>query len=191
VTPSAHEVTRLLRQWAEGDRAALDQLIPLVYAELHKIAKRYMADQSAGHTLQATAVVHEAYLKLAGAGEQIWEDRAHFFAVASKAMRHVLVDYARTQQAAKRGGGVRIVPLEEGVAISGQTSAELVALDDALTELAAVDPRKAQVVELRYFGGLTVEDTARMLGISAETVARDWRFAKSLLEREIKHKTKV
>ena len=176
---------------ADGDGAALDQLIPLVYRELHKIAKRYMADQSAGHTLQTTAVVHEAYLKLAGTGRQIWEDRAHFFAVAAKAMRQVLVDHARTRQAAKRGGDVRIVPLEEGVAISGGTAAELIALDDALTDLARLDARKAQVVELRYFGGLTVEDTARTLGISPETVGRDWRFAKSLLEREIKHKTNV
>jgi RNA polymerase sigma-70 factor (ECF subfamily) len=191
VIPSGHEVTGLLHRLAQGDRAALDQLIPLVYKELHKIAKRYMAHQNPDHTLQTTAVVHEAYLKLAGGTEQDWENRAQFFAVAAKAMRHVLVDHARTRGAAKRGGNVRIVSLEEGMAISRGTAAEIVALDDALTVLTKLDGRKGQVVELRYFGGLSVEDTARMLQVSPETVARDWRFARSFLQREMKHMAKL
>lgn len=186
MTPSGHEVTRLLNQWAQGDRAALDQLMPLVYDELHKMARRYMNPRSSDHTLQPTAVIHEAYLKLAGT-EQDWESRAHFFGIAAKAMRHILVDNARHRKAAKRGGEVRMLPLEEGIAISGGVAAEIVALDEALTALSKIDPRKGQVVELRYFGGLSVEDTARTLKISPETVARDWQFARSFLQREIRH----
>ena len=184
-------MTRLLHGWAEGDQAALDRLIPLVYKELHKIAKRYMAQQNPDHTLQTTAVVHEAYLKLAGGAEQDWQNRAHFFGVAAKAMRQVLVDHARTRRAAKRGGEVRIVSLEEGMALPARTAAEIMALDDALTALSKLDARKGQVVELRCFAGLSVEETARTLRVSAETVARDWQFAKSFLRREMKHKTKA
>jgi RNA polymerase sigma-70 factor, ECF subfamily len=190
MTSAGHEVTRLLNQWAHGDRAALDQLLPLVYKELHKMAKRYMEEQSPGHTLQTTAVIHEAYLKLAGT-EQDWQSREHFFGVAAKAMRHVLVDHARARKAAKRGGEVQMLPLEEGIAISGGVAAEIVVLDEALTALAKLDPRKGQVVELRYFGGLSVEQTARTLKISPETVNRDWQFARSFLQREIRHSAKA
>lgn len=178
-------VTHLLNRWGKGDRAALDQLLPLVYRELHKMAKRYMAQQNPNHTLQTTAVIHEAYLKLAGGAESDWENRAHFFGVAAKAMRHVLVDHARSRQAAKRGGEFQVVPLEEELAVVGGPAEEIVALDEALKTLAASYPRQAQVVELRYFGGLSVEDTARMLHVSVETVARDWKFSKSFLRREI------
>lgn len=185
MTSPDHDVTRLLQQWAQGDQAALEQLMPLVYRELHKMAKRYMAGQDPGHTLQTTAVIHEAYLKLAGRQGQSWVNRDHFFGVAAKAMRHVLVDYARSRRAAKRGTAVRIVPLEEGSPFAGGVAAEIIALDEALTAMAKLDARKAQVVELRYFGGLSVEETARALQVSPETVARDWKFAKSFLQRQI------
>jgi RNA polymerase sigma-70 factor, ECF subfamily len=189
MTPCGHEVTQLLLQWGKGDRAALDRLLPLVYRELHKMAKRYMARQDAGHTLQTTAVINEVYLKLAdGAGED-WQSRAHFFGVAAKAMRHVLVDHARSHVSTKRGGEVRFVPLEEGIVVAGGREHEMIALDDALTGLAELHPRQGQVVELRYFAGLSVEETAKVLQISAETVARDWRFAKKFLQREIQHST--
>jgi RNA polymerase sigma factor (TIGR02999 family) len=179
------EITRLLKRWAEGDRTAGDELMPLVYGELRKLAKRYMERQGAGHTLQPTAVVHEAYLKLAGA-EQDWQNRSHFFGVAATAMRHILVDHARASRSAKRGGDVIVVPLDEGSAVSGGDSAsELLELDAALTALSKLFPRKAQVVEMRCFGGLSVEETARALGISPETAMRDWQFAKGFLRREM------
>ena len=181
-----HDVTRLLNQWAAGDQNAIDQLLPLVYRELHKMAKRYMAQQAPGHTLQTTAVINEAYLKLAAGAEPDWENRAHFFGVAAKAMRHVLVDHARHHHAAKRGGEVQMVPLDDNLAISAGAGSEMIALDEALTSLAKLDARKSQVVELRYFGGLSVEDTARTLKISPETVARDWKFAKAYLQGEIR-----
>jgi RNA polymerase sigma factor (TIGR02999 family) len=142
---SGHEVTQLLIQWSNGDKAALDRLIPLVYRELHKLAKRYMGKEGHGNTLQTTAVIHEAYLKLAGNSDKRWENRDHFFAVAAKVMRHVLVDHARSKQTAKRGGEIQIVPVEENMI--GGTAAEIVALDDALDALARLDARKAQVVE--------------------------------------------
>lgn len=183
--PAPNAVTQLLLQWRQGDRAALDQLLPLVYRELHKMAKRYMAHQNASHTLQTTAVIHEAYLKLAGGSEQDWENRAHFFGVAAKAMRHVLVDHARNRGAAKRGGEAQIVPIDEGMALVGGPAREMIALDEALKSLAVSYPRQAEVVELRYFGGLSVEEAARTLKVSPETVARDWRFAKSFLRREM------
>jgi RNA polymerase sigma factor (TIGR02999 family) len=182
---SEHDVTLLLNRWAQGDETALDRLIPLLYRELHKIAKRYMQQQAPGHTLQTTAVIHEAYLKLAGDAERDWKDRSHFLAVAAKAMRQVLVDYARSQKAAKRGGEFAIVPLEDGLTAARDSAAEVVALDAGIEALAKVDPRKAQVIELRYFGGLSVEETARALDISAETVARDWKFARAFLRREM------
>jgi RNA polymerase sigma-70 factor (ECF subfamily) len=182
---SGNEVTELLHQWGGGDPSALDRLLPLVYRELHKMAKRYMRRQDSQHTLQTTAVINEAYLKLAGGAEQNWESRAHFFGVAAKAMRHVLVDHARAGQSAKRGGDMAAVTLDEGMAVAALRPAELVALDDALCGLAELHPRKGQVVEMRYFGGLSVEETAAILNISGETVARDWRFAKAFLEREL------
>src|SRR5882724_3817032 len=179
------DVTLLLRRWSHGDRGALDELMPLIYRELHKLAKRHMTQQEAGHTLQTTAVIHEAYLKLGGRSDKDWENRAHFFGVAAKAMRHVLVDHARTRRAAKRGGEVRIEQLEEGADVGMARAGELIALDDALTSLAGQYPRQAEVVELRYFGGLSVEETAGTLKLSPETVARDWRFAKAFLRGEL------
>lgn len=182
---SGDNLTELLVQWGRGDEAALDRLMPLVYRELHKMAKRYMAQQNPGHTLQTTAVIHEAYMKLAAGSEQDWECRAHFFGVAAKAMRHVLVDHARTRLSAKRGGDIREVTLDEGIATAPGQEQGLVALDDALTTLAQLHSRQGQVVELRYFAGLSVEETAQVLKVSPETVARDWSFAKAFLRREM------
>jgi RNA polymerase sigma factor (TIGR02999 family) len=187
MTPAPEEVSRLLRAWSEGDRAALDQLMPLVYDELRRMARNYMTRQKAGHTLQTTALIHEAYLRLADQKEVRWQSRAHFFAVAATAMRHILVDYARTDQAAKRGGKVQMVSLDEAAEVTAEKTAELVALNDALDGLAAFDPRKSQVVEMRYFGGLTLEETAEVLKVSPETVARDWRIARAWLLRELNH----
>jgi RNA polymerase sigma-70 factor (ECF subfamily) len=179
------DVTQLLRRWGHGDRGALDELMPLIYRELHKLAKRHMTQQEAGHTLQTTAVIHEAYLKLGGGSDKDWENRAHFYGVAAKAMRHVLVDHARKRRASKRGGEVRIEQLDEGADIGVARGAEMIALDEALTSLAEQYPRQAEVVELRYFGGLSVEETAGALKLSPETVARDWRFAKAFLRSEL------
>jgi RNA polymerase sigma-70 factor (ECF subfamily) len=187
MSSSPNDVTQLLHRWAHGDRGALDELMPLIYRELHKLAKRQMIQQKPDHTLQTTAVIHEAYLRLGGSGsEKDWENRAHFFGVAAKAMRHVLVDHARTGRAAKRGGAVRIEQLSDGADIGELRSAEMIALDDALTSLTLQYPRQAEVVELRYFGGLTVEETAVALKLSPETVARDWRFARAFLRTELK-----
>ncbi len=184
-TPAPHEVTRLLLAWSKGDQAARDQLMPLVYEELRRIAKRHMDRQKPDHTLQTTALIHEAYLRLVDQKEARWQNRAHFFAVAAQAMRQILVDYARTRHAAKRGGEASAVSLDEAAVVSRQRSGELVALDDALQSLAAFDRRKSQVVELRYFGGLSVEETAKVLKVSSETVLRDWRLAKTWLLREL------
>jgi RNA polymerase sigma-70 factor, ECF subfamily len=180
------DLTQLLHRWAHGDRVALDELIPLIYKELHKLAKRQMARQEPNHTLQTTAIINEAYLRLAGSSDKDWENRDHFFGVAAKAMRHVLVDHARTRRAAKRGGEVRIEQLIDAADIGEARSAGMIALDDALTTLKGQYPRQAEVVELRYFGGLSVEETARTLKLSPETVARDWRFAKAFLRSELK-----
>jgi RNA polymerase sigma factor (TIGR02999 family) len=185
MTPAPSEVSQLLRAWSEGDRAAFDKLMPLVYEELRQMAKRYMDRQQVGHTLQTTALIHEAYLRLVDQSEAQWQNRAHFFAVAATAMRHILVDHARARQAAKRGGAARAVTLDEAAAVSVEEAAELVALDDALESLAAFDQRKSRVVEMKYFGGLTVEETAEALQVSPETVARDWRLARTWLLREL------
>jgi RNA polymerase sigma factor (TIGR02999 family) len=179
-------ITRLLQQLNDGDRTALEQLMPLVYRELHHMARRFMGRQSPGHTLQTTAVIHEAYLKLAGAGAATnWQNRAHFFSVAATAMRHILVDHARARSSGKRGGEVRVVRLDDGLEVAERRPNELVALDDALNTLAKKHPRKSRTVELRYFGGLSVEETATVLEISPETVMRDWTFAKAFLAREM------
>jgi RNA polymerase sigma factor (TIGR02999 family) len=159
--------------------------MPLVYEELRRIARRQMDRQNPGHTLQTTALIHEAYLRLVDQQNAQWQNRAHFFAVAATAMRQILVDYARARHAAKRGGAALAVSLDEAAVASDERAAELVALDDALEELAAVDRRKCQVVELRYFGGLSVEETAEVLKVSPETVARDWRLARTWLLREL------
>src|SRR4030095_3503321 len=178
MTPAPQEVSQLLRAWSDGDQDALDKLMPLVYDELRRMAKRHMHRQGPGHTLQTTALIHEAYLRLVDQKEAHWQNRAHFFAVAARAMRHILVDYARARHAAKRGGEAVVVSLDEGAVASDEGVAELVALDDALESLAAVDRRKCQVVELRYFGGLSVDETAEVLKVSPETVMRDWKVAK-------------
>ena len=182
---ASHEVTQLLIEWSNGDQAALDKLMPLVYDELRRIARGYLARQVPGRSLQPTLLINEAFIKLVGHPEKKWQNRSHFFGVAAQAMRHILVDYARSKQYAKRGGGARQVPLDEALAVSEERAAELVALDDALEELARVDPRKCQVVELRYFGGLSVEETAEVLKVSAVTVMRDWSMAKAWLHREL------
>ncbi len=179
------DVTELLEDWSGGDNDALKQLMPLVYDELHRMAKRYMNSQPSGNTLQTTALIHEAYLKLAGGREKQFANRAHFFAVAANAMRHILVDHARSRQSEKRGGAVQKISLDDAPVISTERAAEIVALDDALKNLFRADKRKGRVVELRYFGGLSIDETAEVLKISPETVLRDWRFAKTWLLREL------
>jgi RNA polymerase sigma factor (TIGR02999 family) len=180
-----HDITQLLQAWSEGDERALEKLIPLVYRELHRMAQRYMAHQSPGHTLQTTALVNEAYLRLVDAGKMNFKNRAHFFGVSAQVMRSILVDFARRQGSQKRGGEVQRVSLEESMVVYGERGADLVALDDALRALAAIDPRRSRVVELRFFGGLSVEETAEVLRVSPETVLRDWKVAKAWLGREM------
>ncbi len=183
--PPAHQVTQLLQAWSEGEPGALDRLVPLVYQELHRLAQTYMAHERPGHILQTTALVNEAYLRLVDTTQSNWRNRAHFFAACSNLMRRILVDWARSRQALKRGGEAQPLHLEEALVVVSEPGADLVALDDAVTALAVLDPRKAQVVEMRFFGGLSVEETAEVLKISPETVLRDWKFAKSWLRREL------
>ena len=184
-TPSPEEVTRLLLAWSRGDESALEKLIPLVYEELHRLAHGYMDRERAGHTLQTTALVNEAYLRLIDASQVRWQNRAHFFAVSAQLMRRVLVDFARSRNYQKRGGEAHQVSFDEALMVSQERSADLVALDDALTSLAAIDSRKSRVVELRFFGGLSVEEAAEVLQVSPDTVMRDWAFAKVWLLREL------
>ena len=178
-------VTQLLKAWGNGEQEALDQLIPLVYNELHRLAHRYMERERNGHTLQSTALVHEAYERLIKFKEVSWQNRAHFFAVSAQLMRRILVDYARSRRYSKRGGEWRQVPLNEALAVFPDRRADIVALDDALCALARIDPRKSQVVEMRFFGGMSIKETAEVLHISEETVLRDWRLAKVWLLREL------
>jgi RNA polymerase sigma factor (TIGR02999 family) len=185
MTRSVPEITALLNQWAGGDQVAGEKVMPLVYDELRRIARRHLNRHRSPQTLQTTAVVHEAYMRLSGDSAGQWESRGHFFGVAAKAMRHVLVDYARTGAAAKRGGVARPVALDEVCIIAPERMPEVVALDGALTDLAKLHPRQCQVVELRFFGGLSVDETAGALKVSAETVMRDWRAAKAWLYREM------
>ncbi len=185
MTASPHEVTQLLVAWSDGDEAALEKLAPLVYDELRRLARRHMAGERRGHTLQTTALVNEAYLRLVNWREVRWQNRAHFFAVSAQMMRHILVDFARSRSYQKRGAGALQVSLDEAASLSDERGADLVALDEALTALAAVDERKSKVVELRYFGGLSVEEAAEVLKVSPETVMRDWRLAKVWLLREM------
>jgi RNA polymerase sigma factor (TIGR02999 family) len=183
--PPRRDVTLLLRAWGAGDRKALDRLTPLVYKELHRMAHRFMSREKSGHSLQSTVLVNEVYLRLVDVKNVEWQDRAHFFALCARLMRHILTDFARSRQNRKHGGsGVRI-SLDESAVIQKGTEASLVALDDALKGLAEIDPRKSQVVEMRFFGGLTVEETAEALKISVETVMRDWKMAKAWLGREL------
>ena len=181
---SSHDVTQLLQAWSDGDQKALEKLMPLVYGELHRLAKRHMARERADHTLQTTALVNEAYLKLIDSTRMNWRNRAHFFAVSAQLMRRILIDFARSRHTLKRDAGTDPVSLDEAPAVSQR--ADLVALDDALNALTALDPRKSQVVELRFFGGLSVEETAEVLKVSAETVMRDWRLAKIWLLHELR-----
>ena len=181
----SQQITRLLVEWGNGNQTALENLMPLVYDELRRMARRFMRRQSAGHTFQTTELIHEAYLKIAKSSEQNWQNRAHFFGVAAQAMRHILVDYARSKHSRKRGGWQEKVTLDDSFAVSSQNSDEVILLDDAMKELAALDNRKAQVVELKYFGGLTTEEIAEVLKISPETVKRDWRFSRTWLLREL------
>jgi len=182
---ASHQVTRLLIDWRNGDEGALEQLIPLVHDELRRVARRHMAHERVGHTLQATALVNEAYVRLIDIKQVNWQDRAHFFAMSSRLMRRVLVDFARSKGYQKRGAGAQKVSLDEALIGSAEPAANLVALDDALDALAAFDARKAQVVEMRFFGGLSVEETAEALKVSVDTVMRDWKLAKAWLLREL------
>ncbi|MFY9618841.1 MAG: sigma-70 family RNA polymerase sigma factor [Pyrinomonadaceae bacterium] len=188
---ASHSVTQLLEQWNSGDREALDKLMPLIYEELRKMARRYMRQQDPGHTLQTTALIHEAYLRMVKQPDKQFENRAHFFGVAAKAMRHILVDYARARHAAKRGGDARPISLEEAALVTQERAAELVAFDDALKELEQLSKRQSRVVELRYFGGLSVEETATVLAVSPETVMRDWHMAKTWLHRALSAASEV
>jgi RNA polymerase sigma factor (TIGR02999 family) len=179
------EVTQLLRAWGRGDRAALDRLVPIVYRELRRLARHYMRGERGGHTLQTTALVNEAYLRLIDHTNIDWQNRAHFFGVAAQAMRRVLVDHARRRGYAKRGGGAVQVPLEEGALVAEERAEEVLAVNEALDRLEALDARKARVVELRFFGGLNNDEAAEVLGISEITVRREWQIAKAWLLREL------
>jgi RNA polymerase sigma factor (TIGR02999 family) len=181
----SHHITRLLVDWRNGDEAALEQLIPLVHDELRRLARRHMAHERVGHTLQATALVNEAYMRLIDVKQMKWQDRAHFFAMSSRLMRRILVDFARAKGYQKRGGGAHKVSLDEALVVSQEPGHDLVALDDALTALGAFDARKALVVEMRFFGGLSVQETAEALQVSVDTVMRDWKLAKAWLLREL------
>ena len=182
---SPHEVTLLLKAWSAGDESAREKLVPLVHRELHRMAGRYMAGERSGHTLQTTALVNEVYLRLVDTCEMDWKNRAHFFAVCAQLMRRILTDFARSRRSIKRGGGAPAIPLDESLLPGRGSPAEFVALDDALNALTVVDERKSRVVELRFFGGLSVRETAEVLQVSPETVLRDWRLAKSWLLREM------
>ena len=179
------EVTQLLIDWSRGDQAALEQLIPLIHAELRRLARYHMGRENPGHTLQTSALINEAYIRLVDQQNVPWQNRAHFLAVSAQVMRHILIDHARSHTAAKRGGGALKVPLDEAMALNDQRANELLALDDALKSLAAMDARKSQIIELRFFGGLSIEETAEAMKISRITVTREWRSAKAWLRREM------
>ena len=183
ITPSPGDVTQLLVDWSNGEQAALEKLMPLVYDELHRMAKRHIGRERPGHTLQSTALVNEAYLRLVDQRSVRWQNRAHFFAIAARLMRRILVDHARAHHYLKRSGTTIKVSLGKAIDVSRERAAELVSLDDALTALAELDPRKCRVVELRFFGGMSVEETAEVLGVAPVTVMRDWSTAKAWLHR--------
>ena len=182
---SSHDVTQLLQAWSVGEQDALAKLTPLVYQELHRLAQRYMAQERPGQTLQATALVHEAYLRLVDVKKLNWQNRAQFFGVSAQFMRRILVDRARSRHSLKRGGDAQPVSFDEALVLSPEPGQDLVALDDALKTLATMDPRRSRVVELRFFGGLTAEETAEVLHVSPETVMHDWKLAKAWLLREL------
>ena len=186
ISSSQQNVTELLTEWQQGDPAALDKLTPIVYDELRRMAHRYVKHEQKGNTLQTTELVNEAYMRLLGNKNYDWQSRSHFFGVIAQVMRHILIDHARRRHFVKHGGGVRRVSLEHAASMTQQRAAELVALDDALAELAQFDPRKGRVVELRYFGGLSLEEAAQVLEVSLMTVRRDWRAAKAWLYRRMR-----
>ncbi len=186
--PAGGDVSQLLRAWSDGDQNALERLTPIVYKELHRLARHYMKGERPGHMLQTTALVNEAYMRLVDYKRMQWQNRAHFFAVSAQLMRRILVEHARRQNL-KRGGGVQHISLEEAAVVGGDRAADLVALDAAMDALARLDPRKVQVVEMRFFGGLSVEETAEVLKVSAVTVMRDWSTAKAWLYRELAGRT--
>ncbi len=188
MTPAPNEVTQLLVAWSNGDSAARDALIPLVHDELRRLAHRYMGRERANHTLQTSALVNEAYLRLIDQRDMRWQNRAQFFGIAAQMMRRILVDYARKRGFVKHGGELRAVPLDEVMIVSPERAAEVVELDDALKCLAEFDQRKSQIIELRFFGGLSIEETAEVLGVSPGTVMRDWTLAKAWLRREMTSK---
>jgi RNA polymerase sigma-70 factor (ECF subfamily) len=184
-TPAPEEVSQLLQEWSNGDQAALDKVMPVVYQELRRLAHHYMQKERVDHTLQTTALVNEAYMRLVDYKRMRWQSRAHFFAVAAQVMRRILVENARSRNFAKRGGGTQKVSLDETAVVSTGRSAEVIAVDEALTELESWDPRKGKIVELRFFGGLSIEETAEVLKVSPTTVQREWRSAKAWLYRAI------
>jgi RNA polymerase sigma factor (TIGR02999 family) len=184
-TLQQHEITQLLAAWSNGNQAALDKLYPLVYDELHRLARHYMSRERQGHTLQTTALINEAYVRLVDQKQVRWANRSHFFAISAQIMRRILIDHARRHAYAKRGGGARQVSLEETAAVLRDRSGELIRLDEALKSLAEVDPRRSQVVELRYFGGLSNEEIAGVLKISENTVTRDWNLARAWLYQQL------
>ncbi len=183
--PAPEEMSQLLRDWSNGDQEALDKVMPVVYQELHRLAHHYMRRERVGHTLQTTALVNEAYMRLADYKKMRWQSRAHFFAVAAQVMRRILVEKARSKKFAKRGGGAHQISLDETAIVSAGRSAEVIAVDEALTDLESWDPRKGRIVELRFFGGLSIEETAEVLKVSPTTVQREWRSAKAWLHRAI------
>jgi RNA polymerase sigma factor (TIGR02999 family) len=185
-TPPPNEITERLIAWGAGDKAALDQLLPIVYQELRRMAGNYLRQENPGHTLQPTALVHEAWLRLIDQTRVTWQNRAQFFGVAAQLMRRILVDHAKTKHREKRGGEAIKLSLDDVINLSRERAADLLALDDALDELARIDGRKSRVVELRYFGGFSVEETAQILEVSPETVMRDWKLAKAWLYQQIK-----
>jgi RNA polymerase sigma factor (TIGR02999 family) len=189
-SPSIEDVTALLHAWSGGDKEALDRLTEVVYRDLHRAAHRYMARERKSHTLQTTGLIHEVYIELLDVGRINWQNRAHFLALCSRLMRRILVDWARDRACKKHGGGAVHVSLDEALTVSPDTNGEMIAVDEALHKLEAMDPRKCRVVELRFFGGLTVEETAEALSVSQETVLRDWKLAKVWLLRELSHEDK-
>lgn len=186
---SSHQITHLLRAWDAGEKQALEQLVPIVYEELHRLAARCVSREHEGAILQPTVLVHEVYLRLVDVDSVGWQDRAHFFKLCARSMRRILIDMARSRHYRKRGGHSPHLPLDEALTVSAQTAPDILAVDDALRSLAIVDLRKSQIVELRFFGGLTVEETAEAMHLSSETIQRDWRLAKAWLTRELTRDT--
>ncbi len=186
MAPSTHEITELLQAWSAGDEEALERLTPLVYAELHRAARRYMAGEPSQHTLQTTALINEVYLRLVDFQHVSWQNRAHFYGICARLMRRILIDFARSRRNQKRGGDVVHLPVDEALVVSREPPADLIALDDALKTLATIDERKSRVIELRFFGGLSVEEAAEVLRVSPGTVVRDWKLAKVWLLRELR-----